>query len=77
MLKLTSKNYYSQEANQAYWSASFIKSMMDCPCLLYTSIASLTITVFVLSVRFSGFRDFVIDIIHRQSVIFQNLSTVL
>ena len=31
MLKLTSKNYYSQEANQAYWSASFIKSMMDCP----------------------------------------------
>ncbi|SCJ34350.1 Uncharacterised protein [uncultured Ruminococcus sp.] len=45
--------------------------------ILCVLIASLTITVFVLSVRFSGFRDFVIDIIHRQSVIFQNLSKVL
>lgn len=31
MLKLTSENYYSLEANQAYWSASFIKSMQECP----------------------------------------------
>lgn len=31
MLKLTSENYYSQEANQTYWSASFIKSMLNCP----------------------------------------------
>ncbi len=45
--------------------------------ILCVLIASLTITVFVLSVRFSGFRDFVIDIIHRKSVIFQNLSKVL
>lgn len=31
MTKLTSKNYYSQEANKAYWSASFVKAMYDCP----------------------------------------------
>lgn len=30
-LKLTQNNYYSQEANKAYWSASFVKSMLDCP----------------------------------------------
>jgi hypothetical protein len=41
--------------------------------ILCVLIASLTITVFVLSVRFSGFRDFAIDIIHQQFVIFQNL----
>lgn len=31
MLNLTSNNYYTLEANQAYWSASFVKSMLDCP----------------------------------------------
>lgn len=31
MIKLTRDNYYSQEANQSYWSASFVKSMMQCP----------------------------------------------
>lgn len=30
-MKLTAKNYYSPEANAAYWSASFVKGMMDCP----------------------------------------------
>lgn len=30
-MRLTAKNYYSPEANQAYWSASFVKSMLDCP----------------------------------------------
>lgn len=29
--KLTAENYYSNEANQAYWSATFVKSMLDCP----------------------------------------------
>ena len=31
MLNLNSNNYYTLEANQAYWSASFVKSMLDCP----------------------------------------------
>lgn len=31
MLKLTKDNYYSPEANKAYWSASFIKAMRRCP----------------------------------------------
>lgn len=31
MLRLDSDNYYSLEANQAYWSASFVKSMLQCP----------------------------------------------
>ena len=30
-LNLTQSNYYSQKANKAYWSASFVKSMLDCP----------------------------------------------
>lgn len=30
-MKLTAENYYTHEANEAYWSASFIKEMMDCP----------------------------------------------
>lgn len=30
-MKLTSRNYYSREANEAYWSASFVKAMLDCP----------------------------------------------
>lgn len=30
-MRLTSSNYYSREANAAYWSASFVKSMLDCP----------------------------------------------
>lgn len=29
--RLTKDNYYSAEANNLYWSASFVKSMMDCP----------------------------------------------
>lgn len=28
---LTRDNYYSREANEAYWSASFVKDMLDCP----------------------------------------------
>ena len=31
MLKLTRKNYYSEEANREYWSASLIKAMLKCP----------------------------------------------
>lgn len=31
MLKLTKRNYYSEEANREYWSASFIKAMLKCP----------------------------------------------
>lgn len=31
MLKLTKKNYYSEEANREYWSASFVKAMLRCP----------------------------------------------
>lgn len=31
MLSLTSENYYSREANEAYWSASFLKAMLSCP----------------------------------------------
>lgn len=30
-MNLTAENYYSPEANKAYWSASFVKQMMDCP----------------------------------------------
>lgn len=30
-MKLTADNYYSPEANKVYWSASFVKEMMDCP----------------------------------------------
>ena len=30
-MKLTASNYYTPEANAAYWSASFVKSMLDCP----------------------------------------------
>lgn len=29
--RLTHANYYSTEANNAYWSASLIKSFLDCP----------------------------------------------
>lgn len=28
---LTAENYYTAEANEAYWSASFVKSMLNCP----------------------------------------------
>ncbi len=31
MLRLTKKNYHSEEANRAYWSASFVKAMLRCP----------------------------------------------
>ena len=31
MLKLTRKNYHSEEANRQYWSASLIKQMLICP----------------------------------------------
>lgn len=30
-MKLTRDNYYSAEADAAYWSASFVKEMLDCP----------------------------------------------
>ena len=30
-MKLNASNYYSQEMNRKYFSASFIKSMLDCP----------------------------------------------
>ena len=29
-MELTSSNYFSAEANRAYMSASFVKSMMQC-----------------------------------------------
>lgn len=29
-MKLTAENYYSQDANKQYWSASFVKSMLSC-----------------------------------------------
>lgn len=32
-MELTPNNYYSQEANTAYWSASFIKAMLECPAM--------------------------------------------
>ncbi len=31
MLRLTKKNYHSEEANREYWSASFVKAMLRCP----------------------------------------------
>lgn len=31
MLKLTPENYYSREADREYWSASQIKTFLDCP----------------------------------------------
>ncbi|MGN0568525.1 MAG: PD-(D/E)XK nuclease-like domain-containing protein [Acutalibacteraceae bacterium] len=31
MFSLDVDNYYTPEANQAYWSASFVKSMLQCP----------------------------------------------
>lgn len=31
MFRLDADNYYTPEANQAYWSASFVKSMLQCP----------------------------------------------
>ena len=31
MLKLTKRNYHSEEANREYWSASLIKQMLICP----------------------------------------------
>ena len=30
-MKLTAENYYSREANEAYFSASQVKAFMDCP----------------------------------------------
>lgn len=30
-LRLTKNNYHSREANELYWSASFVKGMLDCP----------------------------------------------
>lgn len=32
-MELTPSNYYSSEANNTYWSASFIKSMLTCPAM--------------------------------------------
>ena len=43
-------------------------------CIL---VNTLTVTVLLLSYRFNSFRDFIIDIIYQQSVIFQNLSKIL
>ena len=43
-------------------------------CIL---VNTLTVTVLLLSYRFNSFRDFIIDIICQQSVIFQNLSKIL
>jgi len=31
MFKLTKQNYYSEQANKEYWSASQIKQMLNCP----------------------------------------------
>ena len=30
-MKLTAENYYSTEANRAFWSASMVKEMLSCP----------------------------------------------
>lgn len=30
-MELTQSNYYSPEANEAYWSASLVKEFLDCP----------------------------------------------
>nr|DAJ00717.1 MAG TPA: hypothetical protein [Caudoviricetes sp.] len=43
-------------------------------CIL---VNTLTVTVLLLSYRFNSFRDFIIDIIYQQAVIFQNLSKIL
>ena len=32
-MKLTADTYYSQESNRAYMSASFVKSMLNCPAM--------------------------------------------
>lgn len=37
-MKLTAENYYSREANEAYWSASFVKEMMSCPARAMASL---------------------------------------
>jgi hypothetical protein len=29
--RLTKKTYYTTEADSRYWSASFVKGMMECP----------------------------------------------
>jgi len=38
MLKLTSDNYYSTEANMVYWSASTVKSFLACPAAGYAEM---------------------------------------
>lgn len=37
-MKLTADNYYSVEANRAYWSASAIKAFLECPAAALSEI---------------------------------------
>ena len=37
---LTAENYYSREANEAYYSASQIKQFMECPACAMAEIRS-------------------------------------
>ena len=37
-MKLTAENYYSIEANRAYWSASAIKAFLECPAAALAEI---------------------------------------
>lgn len=37
-MDLTPNNYYSTEANMAYWSASLVKSFLDCPARAYAEM---------------------------------------
>ena len=37
-MKLTAENYYSVEANRAYWSASAIKAFLECPAAALAEI---------------------------------------
>lgn len=38
MLKLTKDNYYTTEANMAYWSASLVKEFLSCPARAYAEL---------------------------------------
>ena len=38
MLELNKENYFSQEANAAYWSASLIKDFLDCEARALASV---------------------------------------
>lgn len=37
-MELNSSNYYTPEANAAYWSASLVKEFLDCPARAYAEL---------------------------------------